>query len=170
MESNATPRRFLRPRVFIGLAIVALGIWIVVQIHESKLAYFVIASESMEPTLKIGDRLIMKKSERYQAGDIVVFSHESAGTEMLVKRIVAVEGEMVFVNGDTINVKGSGSSVAAATSEEKVWTIGPGEVFVLGDNRSVSKDSRVYGPIPLSSIRGKIRYRMLSLFNWETVK
>lgn len=166
---HAPPARRTRVRVIIGLIIIGFGLFLLLQRHYGKLAYFVITSESMEPTLKIGDRVLMERAKEYKVGDIVVFERPDQHGEKLVKRIVAVAGDQVFAWGDeglTVNQ----APPAPAGALVKVWKIQPGEVFLAGDNRAGSRDSREFGPLPIISIQGSIRRKYLSPVRWEVVK
>ena len=150
----------------IGAIVLALLLGVLYLKHEQEVGYFIVESESMEPTLKIGDRLVMEKAETYAKGEIVVFEPPTGGS-LLVKRIVALSGERVSTKDDDLTV---GPETDPAPPKGKTWIVKPGEAFVAGDNRAVSKDSRDYGPIPLTRIHGKVNYRVRSIWSWERVK
>ncbi len=121
---------------------------------------------SMEPTLRTGDRVLITKGYDTPArGDIVSFRATiSDKPDTLIKRVVAIPGDTVEIRGDKADVNGSESPYDAGTlvgSPE--FHIGPfivpeGAVYVLGDNRAVSLDSRFIGPIPISNIRGAVTW------------
>jgi signal peptidase I len=127
---------------------------------------FWIPSESMTPTLLVGDRVLVNKFiyrfTEPDRGDIVVFKETVEGRkEDLIKRVVglpgdriAVRGGRLFVNGKLqsepyVNKKFPDVSVSAPT------TVSGGHVFVMGDNRANSLDSRRFGPIPEKNIEGE---------------
>jgi signal peptidase I len=166
---NASGPRRTRWRVIIGFLLIGLGLFLLLERHFGKMAYFVVTSESMEPTIKINDRVFMERADKYQAGDIIVFDQPGNPNTKLVKRIVAVSGDEVFAWGDVDLVISHHPSLPLNTPIRK-WKIGESEVFVAGDNRAGSKDSRDFGPIPIDSIRGAVRYRYVSLLHWEHVK
>lgn len=132
------------------------------------IAAFYIPSESMEPVLEIGDRLLVSKlSYRIgdpEPGDVVVFrtppSMQPAQTAELIKRVVAVGGQQVeAVNGRLI-IDGSPVDEHYLSTEAYTRDFGPvlvpaGYVFVMGDNRRSSQDSRVFGAIPENEIVGR---------------
>lgn len=132
------------------------------------IAAFYIPSESMEPVLEIGDRLLVSKlSYRIgdpEPGDVVVFrtppSMQPAQTAELIKRVVAVGGQQVeAVNGRLI-IDGSPVDEHYLSTEVYTRDFGPvlvpaGYVFVMGDNRRSSQDSRVFGAIPENEIVGR---------------
>lgn len=120
---------------------------------------------SMFPTLKDGDRVVyLRRVREYKVGDIVAI--DRPGEEGYVKRVAAVAGDVVNIIGGElyVNGKAEGESGAAGRTEavgaeiSYPLTVGPGEVFVLGDNRENSVDSRSFGPIPTEQIKGKLRF------------
>jgi len=147
-------------------------------------AYY-IPSPSMEPTLHVGDRIIVNKLS-YQLhevnrGDIVVFASpegETDGISDLIKRVVGLPGETVevregriFIDGDLLlepyldepDITGAfrePPGCVGADDGRNRCTIGDGHVFVMGDNRPNSKDSRYFGPIDTDSITGRAFIRL----------
>jgi signal peptidase I len=134
---------------------------------------FWIPSESMEPTLHgcsgcNNDRLLVDKlSYRLHAvhrGDVVVF-HRPPGVEapesVLIKRVIGLPGEtisghngMVWI-GDRPLEESYVNPACHGTTDFDPVTVLSGRYFVMGDNRCNSSDSRVFGPIPKSSIIGR---------------
>lgn len=119
---------------------------------------------SMEPTLLQGDRILVTRGYDIPTrGDIVSFvTVERDGDRVdLIKRVVALPGDTVEIVGDAAFVNGQPSSVAPdAVIGTQTYRLGPmtvpeGTVYVLGDNRPLSLDSRMLGYVPISSIRGK---------------
>jgi len=128
---------------------------------------FFIPSGSMEPTLEIHDRVLVNKlSYRLHdvhRGDIVVFERSAdqpGAIRDLIKRVVAVGGDTIESRGDTLFVNDKPvdepyrktSSLGGAVTR---MTIAPDQVFVMGDNRTNSGDSRVFGPIGEDRIVGR---------------
>ena len=131
-------------------------------------AAFFIPSESMEPELQIGDRLLVSKlSYRIgepSRGDIVVFRTpeqlRNPQTAELVKRVVAVGGQTVSAVDGRLILDGSPVDEEYLSSEVYMRDFGPvlvpdDYVFVMGDNRSSSQDSRFFGPVHESEIIGR---------------
>lgn len=128
---------------------------------------FFIPSPSMVPTLQIHDRVLVNKlSYRLHdvnRGDIVVFERlpDEAGTiRDLIKRVVAVEGDTIESKGDTIYVndqpvKEPFRNTSSLGNPVPRSTISQGQVFVMGDNRTNSSDSRVFGPVDEDRIVGR---------------
>lgn len=120
--------------------------------------------DSMLPGLAHGDRLLLSKTYKRPArGDIVVFlaPDDGSGTERVIKRVVGVPGDAVTVEGGIATINGireDPSDFIIDPSFPTVvgpLTVPPDTVFVLGDNRLISFDSRLFGPLPLSSVIGK---------------
>ena len=126
---------------------------------------FQVPSESMVPTFEVGDRFLANKFVyRFwepSVGDVVVFRSVEGGDEDLVKRIVALPGNEVTVENGVLSVNGevrNESFVNAGLPDRGAY--GPArvpedEVFVMGDNRANSRDSRFFGPVPIENIEGE---------------
>jgi signal peptidase I len=137
---------------------------------------FFIPSGSMEPTLAVGDRVLVNKLSYdfhpVHRGDIVVFSKPpndtTPGVTDLIKRVIGLPGEtisgqngQVYINGHPLAEpwlpKGDTTQPFPATF------IPRGEYFMMGDNRGDSADSRVLGPIPKHLIIGRAFLRVWPL-------
>ena len=149
-------------------------------------AYY-IPSPSMEPTLGQGDRIIVNKlSYRLHdvnRGDLVVFKapEGTGGVDDLIKRVVGLPGELIRVaNGRVLIDNGmllepylplqdgtaglsTSANCANLPGDVDGCRVPPGHVFVLGDHRANSRDSRFFGPIPEDSIRGRAFLRIWPL-------
>lgn len=125
-----------------------------------------IPSESMQPTFEVGDKLFVDKlSYRFtgfQRGDIVVFDAPPAtnlGDEALIKRVIGLPGDtikiesgIVYVNGKALDEPYELEKPAQPFAETKVPD---NSLFVMGDNRNNSFDSRYWGVVPLDKVIGK---------------
>ncbi len=126
---------------------------------------FYIPSESMVPTLDIGDRVFVNKFiyrfSEPKRGDIIVFRSPEGGEEDLIKRVVGVPGDNVedrdgvlFVNGEHRNEPYINDRFPDSDTYGPI-TVPQGHVFMMGDNRANSRDSRFFGPVPYENIEGE---------------
>lgn len=126
---------------------------------------------SMETTLADGDRLLLSSLPYTpQYGDIVVVDR-GEGQEPLIKRVIGLAGDTVWVDESSGTVYRNGECLAepyvtAATDPEKMEgpvTVPSGMVFVMGDNRTKnhSLDSRTFGCVSQEAVIGKAFYRLL---------
>lgn len=125
---------------------------------------YIVDGDSMLPTLHDQERVLVYKlgqklGIRPQRGDIVVFQYAREPWRDFVKRVVGLEGDQVeikegklFVNGKVQNEPYLSAPMLGSYGPE---TVPAGTVFVLGDNRNISMDSRDVGMVRLDSIKGR---------------
>jgi signal peptidase I len=95
-----------------------------------------------------------------RVGDVIVFIYPKERDKDFVKRIVAVAGQTVEVHGTTLTVDGVAIDdphahyVKPQHLDYGPFTVPPDHVFVMGDNRDESYDSRFWGPVPVGDIKG----------------
>ena len=154
------------------IAIIGGALLIAFIVKTFLLQAFSIPSASMVPTLEINDRVLVNKlSYRLHdvhRGDLVVFDRpEGAASDVkhLIKRVIAVEGDTIESQGDSVIVNGTPVKepyrrTASLGSPITHMTIPQGSVFVMGDNRTNSTDSRVFGPIDEDTIVGRAFIRI----------
>jgi signal peptidase I len=119
--------------------------------------------QSMEPSLHSDQRLIVEKvSYRLHGprrGDVVVFSAPQQSEELLIKRVVGLPGETVEIRDGKVYI--NGTSLDEPYLDQKTrghlesMVVPPLHVFVLGDNRSFSNDSRAFDAVPIRNILGR---------------
>ena len=148
---------------------------------------FYIPSPSMEPTLFSGDRILVNKvSYRLHdvnRGDLVVFHprpESGVGADDLIKRVIALPGETVTTDSGRVLIDGGlliepylpvpdgtadFTTVPWCANQDTTagCTVPDDHVFVLGDNRGNSRDSRYFGPVPVDSIVGRAFVRVWPL-------
>lgn len=160
-ESPSMLRWILETTVMIALAFVlAQGI------KTFLVQPFVIPTGSMEPTIMIGDRVLAEKiSLRFsdpKVGDVVVFDDPTGRHEQLIKRVIAVEGQEVDIREGYVYIDGErleepylkGVQTDTGTKPMPI-TIPDDYVWLMGDNRPNSGDSRFLGAQPVSGIKGR---------------
>ena len=126
---------------------------------------FWIPSGSMIPTLEIGDRVLVNKFiYRFtdpRRGDIIVFESVDNSNEDLIKRVVGLPGDKIAVRGGKLFVNGEPQKEPYTNKKlpDRSFfaqtTVPKNHVFVMGDNRGNSADSRVFGPLPEKNIEGE---------------
>jgi len=137
----------------------------------------IVDGPSMENTLHNGENLLIEKISHKISGlkryDIIVFyPHGREYKEYYVKRVIGLPGETVQIIDDIIYVDGEALDEHYRKDEhtlpgiaEDPISLGDNEIFVLGDNRKVSSDSRYedVGPVDLHNVEGKVMFRVWPL-------
>jgi len=158
-------------RLWLAALCAALSVYFAVAAFEIAL----VPTGSMENTVLVGDHILVMKLgyestlpllgwrlphwRRARRGDLVSFDHPRSGMTFL-KRVVAVGGDTVEIREHKLIVNGA-AVPEQYVSTSKLWRtmaekkIKPGELFVLGDNRDNSEDSRYWGTVPESSVVGE---------------
>ncbi len=130
-----------------------------------------VKGRSMEDTLHDNDRLFVWKmgvsGDSLNRGDIIVFHAPGATKEDYIKRVIAFSHEyvqikdgLVYINGDRLDEPYINTAYTHTLMNSE-WYVGEDEIFVLGDNRieGASRDSRIFGPIPVDSIVGRAFFK-----------
>ncbi len=138
---------------------------------------YAVEQTSMVPTLEPAQRLIVDRLtprfDPYKPGDIIVFDARALPDlkAPLIKRVIAIEGSVVELAEGRVFVDGValdepyifGDEPTYPSTEATRWVVPPGHLFVLGDHRAVSVDSRTFGPIEASAVIGRAWLRFLPL-------
>ena len=118
-------------------------------INKFVLFKVLIPSESMVPTLNVGDRLFVTRIynlDRLERGDIIVFYSEEL-QEDLIKRLIGLPGDKIEIENGVVSVNGEvlqEDYIGAQDNYNGVYEVPEGKYFFLGDNRLYSKDSRYW--------------------------
>ena len=166
-EQASARRRIVRPPAGLvrwGVVTVTL-VAIIVLLRVFALDWHPVASDSMAPTVDSGDIVVVDKlpwrSDHVTRGELVTFA-SPVDRKPLVKRVVAVAGDTVAIDDAVLVVNGHRVSepyVDYGRIDGTYFgpvTVPPDHLFVLGDNRSGSVDSRVYGAIPSDAVTGRV--------------
>jgi signal peptidase I len=171
------------------LIVVVIAIVVAFLLRTYVIATYSIPSGSMEPTLQVGDRIVVDKLSYdlhgVDRGNIIVFStppkENCAGPPVsdLVKRVIALPGETIELSGGRVYIDGHvlsepwlPTAVRTETypgpSQEPYalhhpYRVPQNDVYVMGDNRTFSCDSRYWGPVAESTIVGKVDLRIWPL-------
>jgi signal peptidase I len=155
---------------------------------------FKIPSGSMLPTLQIGDHILVNKFvygprleipltqislgqlpglRAPRAGDVVVFVWPKDRSKDFIKRVVATEGQTVELRQKQLYIDGKpwddphatyGPGRSGPSESYGPTTVPPGTVFVMGDNRDQSYDSRFWGTVPIGDIKGQA---LIIYWSWD---
>ncbi|MBR5202961.1 MAG: signal peptidase I [Clostridia bacterium] len=140
-----------------------------------------VSGQSMENTLRNGDNLLITSiTTQIKQGDVVVVSQPNGYEKVLIKRVIAVGGQTVtfdsktgktIIDGEIIDEPYIKEKARYTYSMSKTYVVPYGKIFVMGDNRNNSADSRdvAVGMIDENYVMGKVLYRLgdTSLFNSE---
>ena len=165
-QPTETVWQTVRPVLFEAMQIVLPALVLALMVHLFLAQATIVFGQSMEPNLHPYQRLIVDKiSYRLhppQRNDIVVIDLPHMD-ELLVKRVVALPGEVVEIRKGVVYV--NGEPLAEPFPHDMTpydmapLTLGPLSYLVLGDNRSNSNDSRSFGPVTLDQILGRVWLR-----------
>jgi signal peptidase I len=155
--------------ITVGIALIVLLALVRIFVAEP----FKIPSESMEPTLKPGDQALVNKlaGKPPRRGQLIVFHAPRTG-DVTLKRVVAVSGDTVGLEDGVLVVDGHKvrEPYANTKSIDSVYfgpvRVRPGTVFVLGDNRGNSEDSRDFGAVRTDNIIGQAVARVWPPARW----
>lgn len=178
---ESKPRRRVRRAVVEWVSILAVAVLAAILLRTFVIQPYFIPSGSMEPTLKVGDKVLVNKLSYdfhgVHRGDVIVFKtppdDHSPGINDLIKRVIGLPGDTVSAAGGTVYIDGRplkeswlpkvdrkvtsfpSSIPGCLPSAPGSCRIPPGEYFMMGDNRQDSSDSRVFGPISSRLIVGR---------------
>jgi signal peptidase I len=186
MEKKKIIKEYLEP--------IAVAILIALFIRTFVVQAFKIPSSSMEPTLQVGDHLLVNKFiygikfplletkyfqfKKPQRGDIIVFVYPKDRSKDFIKRVIGTEGERVqivhnkiYINSQLIDDPWGRYDERAPSTKylQPMEIFGPvtvpvNSVFVLGDNRDNSQDSRYWGYVNVNEVKGKA---LIIYFSWD---
>lgn len=156
-EEEINWKRFFR-EVF-DVLIVALILYILINSISARVR---VDGSSMEPTLVHGELILVNKMSyvfgELERGDIIVFHHPAGIEEDLIKRVIGVAGDTVQVQNNQVYVNGlplNEPYISQAPTYSGEWLVPDGFLFVLGDNRNNSNDSKDWGLLPIENVVGK---------------
>lgn len=145
------------------LETVVLALLIALAIRTFVVEVYRVHGSSMEATLFTGERVLVNKfilayGREPKQGDIIVFQYPRQPDRDFIKRVAAVAGDKVLIRQGKVYVNGvlfpEAPTVLRADEDMEEIVVPPDSVWVLGDNRNNSEDSRMFGQVPLRNIRG----------------
>jgi signal peptidase I len=175
----------------------AIAIILALFIRTFVVQAFKIPSGSMEPTLLVGDHILVNKFiygvkipfiretlipiKKPQRDDVIVFIYPHDTSKDYIKRVVGLPGDRIEINDQKIYINGKlyednhgvytehgkGLSQPLLDSRHRPIVVPDSHLFVMGDNRDHSSDSRVWGFVPLKSVKGKAFIIYWSWPHWK---
>ena len=173
-SSPDTPKSSQRSLVL--YTVIALGLALFIRFFIA--APYVVSGASMEPTFEDWHYLIVDRVsydfEEPQLGDIIIFDLPQDHSRALIKRVIGLPGDTVVLSGTdpTVTIINAAHPQGFTLSEPYLdpanyggasdmrVTLGADQYFVLGDNRKVSADSRLWGILPKNDIVGRVFLRL----------
>lgn len=161
---------------FLKVFLIALAVIIPVRFYLFQ--PFIVTGQSMQPNFYDGEYLIIDEiSYRFnppQRGDVVVIRSPQDSSQFFIKRVIGLPGETVEIANGTVVIKNSDHAAGFALQENYLpdnaatfgnarTSLGSDQYFVMGDNRTASSDSRVFGPISKNTIVGRVLLRAFPL-------
>ncbi|HPA25776.1 MAG TPA: signal peptidase I [bacterium] len=158
--------------VFVIITVV-LSFVIVLPVRSFVVEPFVSEKQAMEPTYQNGDYLLINKFDKnFNRGDVVIFKNPDNQRQYFIKRIIGLPGEKIQLKDgfvylyDAQNPDGYkllepylGADIKTIGLDKNILELSNNEYYVLGDNRPISKDSRIIGPVSAESLVGKIWFK-----------
>jgi signal peptidase I len=178
IESNGQSPKKQKNEVLEWVKAIAIALVLVFLIRWLLFKPFIVDGPSMQPNFHTGERVIVNEIlydiRSPQRGEVIVFHVPSEGRDF-IKRVIGVAGDTVKVEGDVVTVNGEpvnetylNEAINQAHNNNSLYndkdfpneqfpdgTVPEGHVFVMGDNRSDSTDSRMIGYVPLGDIVGR---------------
>ncbi|MFP4323687.1 MAG: signal peptidase I [Anaerolineales bacterium] len=167
LSTRNTPQQYLLYliRRLGGILFIALGLFVAMNLAWPR---YLVEGLSMRPMFEGtgNERVIVNRLEYFinppQRGDVVVMLNPENLSTFYIKRLIGLPGErialvdgVVFINGQRLQEPYIPQVCQASHCRFNEWQLGPNEYFVLGDNRNVSHDSAVFGPVQRSLLIGR---------------
>lgn len=178
-QAAISPRPRLRRRGFLyeilETLVLIVAIYALVDLASAR---FYVDGPSMEPNFYTGQRVIVSRVNyllgQPERGEIIVFESPDRPNvdPPLIKRLIGMPGETVEIRDSLVYINGEQldepyiNEPCTRNCEDRSWTLGPDEYFVMGDNRNRSRDSRSFGPIKHSHVIGEALVRYWPPKDW----
>ncbi|MBE7036888.1 MAG: signal peptidase I [Ruminococcaceae bacterium] len=178
IESQTEKKQSVICEIYDWAKSIAVAMVVALLINQFAFAMVQVEGGSMLPTLESKERLVVTKMfYKPKAKDIVVIKSHTLG-KFIIKRVIAVAGDEVELRADTGDVLVNGEVLEEPYIKEKMLGIGgldypltvpEGYVFVLGDNRNNSQDSRNLGLISTEDVVGRAAIRIMPFSRFGSV-
>ncbi|MEM7261089.1 MAG: signal peptidase I [Planctomycetota bacterium] len=154
--------------------VLVLGVLLALGLHVFVTQVYAISGQSMEPTLHNGERVVIHKLSpslvSIDRGDMIIFESKNDERKNLIKRVIALPGDeieidngVVYLNGQPLDEEYARQELGRFSTHVSRRVVPDGHLFVLGDNRPASQDSRHFGVVPIDSVKGEVFLRLWPL-------
>ena len=166
-ERKSRFERWYKNAVLEAVVLVVLAFALAMTTKTYVVEAYEIKGRSMVPTFEDGQRVVvLKLFSEIERGDVVIFSSQDDPGKDLIKRVIALPGERIRIRKGKVRI--NGKLLKEIYLEEKDFglydaeideVVAEGEIYVLGDNRDDSHDSRRFGSVSEDSLKGKVVVR-----------
>jgi signal peptidase I len=163
LQERPIPRRVPIPRRRTAVVLAATGLAALLFASP-----YVVSQSSMASSIRPGEIVLVDRVTPevvgFARGDVVIFHPPvpDSGDAVFIKRVIGLPGDTISIRDGVVELDGirldepyAAGMTRVENGEPSTWVVSPGSVFVLGDNREGSWDSRGFGPVPLASILGR---------------
>lgn len=179
LEEN--DKKSKQPFIYDVVSVICAAVIVIMVAFTFFFRFVGVVGNSMEPTLNDNDWLLVHSKSSYEYGDIIISSQPNAFNEPIVKRVIATGGQTVDIDFETGEVSVDGKVlqedyIAESTTNREDMTfpitVPEGKLFVLGDNRRHSTDSRssLIGLLDERYIIGKVKFRIMPINKFQYFK
>ncbi len=180
-EAEASSKSNLKKEILDWVVSIVVALAVALFIRQFIFTLVRVDGPSMLPTLHHNDTLYVNRfMYTPEVGDVIIFRPPNSPSTPYVKRVIAVEGQevvvdareqSVYVDGVKLEEDYISEALVSAGTMEYPFTVPEDHVFVLGDNRNNSRDSRdaSVGAVPRKNIIGKVIFRLLPVSDFGTI-
>ena len=158
--SNKDIIRFMKKKLLIiGILVSVLLAVLLVFKFIFPVDVYINRGAHMEPALKDGDKVLLENTKNYERGDLMAIKDLNDLNKYIIHRIIGLPNEVVQIKGGDVFINDiilNESYAQDKTYPERSITLSNNQYYVLGDYRSKSADSRLFGPIDRDLIIGKV--------------
>ena len=160
---------FKNVKEYIFTILLAFGLAFIFQSYV--FAKSIVRGPSMQPTFNDKDVIFLEKvsteTGHINRGEIVVFNSKDKNNDIYIKRVIGIAGDKIEIKKGKVYLNGqplaenylSQDTITEPNSFNTKYVIPKGYIFVLGDNRENSTDSRIIGPINIKDVKGHVIFR-----------
>lgn len=180
-ETPRVPSLRKRLRLMAAMLVLLVLMGLNLAIGSGKLSFEKVTSESMVPTLLVNDVLLCDANAAIDRYAVVITDDPVEPGSKLVKRVIGLPGDQILIVDGVMKVRRAGEDDFREDSSPQVigrpmvrsdgrWTVPAGHIFLMGDNRNFSLDSRDFGPVPLDTVHGVVSLIVWPPSRWQRLQ